>query len=139
MYNRNLYLCGRFSLDAMLKGIVTVLMLVVSNCLMTLAWYGNLKFDFGRVFPKWGLFGIIIVSWGIALLEYFFMIPANRIGFQGNGGPFSMMQLKVIQEAITLIVFAAMSILVFKGDPLKWNHFAAFICLVMAVYFVFKG
>jgi len=123
----------------MLKGIITILMLVVSNCLMTLAWYGNLKFDFGRVFPKWGLFGIIIVSWGIALLEYFFMIPANRIGFQGNGGPFSMMQLKVIQETITLIVFAAMSILVFKGDPLKWNHFAAFICLVMAVYFVFKG
>ena len=86
----------------MLKGIITILMLVVSNCLMTLAWYGNLKFDFGRVFPKWGLFGIIIVSWGIALLEYFFMIPANRIGFQGNGGPFSMMQLKVIQETITL-------------------------------------
>jgi hypothetical protein len=123
----------------MFKGLVTIAMLIVSNCLMTLAWYGNLKFDFGRVFPKWGLFGIIIVSWGIALLEYFFMIPANRIGFQGNGGPFSMMQLKVIQETITLVVFAAMSILVFKGDPLRWNHFAAFICLVMAVYFVFKG
>ena len=123
----------------MFKGLVTVLMLIVSNVLMTLAWYGNLKFDFGKVFPKWGLFGIIIVSWGIALLEYFFMIPANRIGFQGNGGPFSMMQLKVIQETITLIVFSAMSILVFKGDPLRWNHFAAFICLVMAVYFVFKG
>ena len=123
----------------MLKGIVTIAMLIVSNCLMTLAWYGNLKFDFGKVFPKWGLFGIIIVSWGIALLEYFFMIPANRIGFQGNGGPFSMMQLKVIQEVITLVVFATMSILVFKGDPLRWNHFAAFICLVMAVYFVFKG
>lgn len=123
----------------MLKGIATVLMLIVSNVLMTLAWYGNLKFDFGKVFPKWGLFGIIIVSWGIALLEYFFMIPANRIGFQGNGGPFSLMQLKVIQETITLIVFATMSILIFKGDPLRWNHFAAFICLVMAVYFVFKG
>ena len=123
----------------MFKGLVTIAMLIVSNCLMTLAWYGNLKFDFGKVFPKWGLFGIIIVSWGIALLEYFFMIPANRIGFQGNGGPFSMMQLKVIQEVITLVVFATMSILVFKGDPLRWNHFAAFICLVMAVYFVFKG
>ena len=115
------------------------MMLIVSNVLMTLAWYGNLKFDFGKVFPKWGIFGIIIVSWGIALLEYFFMIPANRIGFQGNGGPFSLMQLKVIQETITLIVFATMSILIFKGDPLRWNHFAAFICLVMAVYFVFKG
>ncbi|MBR4772450.1 MAG: DMT family protein [Bacteroidales bacterium] len=123
----------------MLKGLATVLMLIVSNVLMTLAWYGNLKFDFGKVFPKWGIFGIIIVSWGIALLEYFFMIPANRIGFQGNGGPFSLMQLKVIQETITLIVFATMSILIFKGDPLRWNHFAAFICLVMAVYFVFKG
>ena len=123
----------------MLKGIATILMLIVSNVLMTLAWYGNLKFDFGKVFPKWGIFGIIIVSWGIALLEYFFMIPANRIGFQGNGGPFSLMQLKVIQETITLIVFATMSIVVFKGDPLRWNHFAAFCCLVMAVYFVFKG
>ena len=81
----------------MLKGLATVLMLIVSNILMTLAWYGNLKFDFGKVFPKWGIFGIIIVSWGIALLEYFFMIPANRIGFQGNGGPFSLMQLKIIQ------------------------------------------
>ena len=123
----------------MLKGIATILMLIVSNVLMTLAWYGNLKVDFGKVFPKWGIFGIIIVSWGIALLEYFFMIPANRIGFQGNGGPFSLMQLKVIQETITLIVFATMSIVVFKGDPLRWNHFAAFCCLVMAVYFVFKG
>ncbi|MBO4657710.1 MAG: DMT family protein [Bacteroidales bacterium] len=123
----------------MLKGLATVLMLIVSNVLMTLAWYGNLKFDFGKVFPKWGIFGIIIVSWGIALLEYFFMIPANRIGFQGNGGPFSLMQLKIIQETITLIVFATMSILVFKSDPLRWNHFAAFFCLIMAVYFVFKG
>ena len=125
--------------NAMLRGLLTVLLLVVSNCFMTLAWYGNLKFDFGKVFPKWGLFGIILVSWGLALLEYCFMIPANRTGFQGNGGPFSMMQLKVIQETVTLIVFTAMSIFVFKGDPLKWNHLAAFFCLIMAVYFVFKG
>ncbi|MBR7026009.1 MAG: DMT family protein, partial [Bacteroidales bacterium] len=75
----------------------------------------------------------------IALLEYCFMVPANRIGFQGNGGPFSLMQLKVIQEVITLVVFTTMSILVFKGDPIKWNHLAAFGCLILAVYFVFKG
>ena len=113
------------------------MMLIVSNVLMTLAWYGNLKFDFGKVFPKWGIFGIIIVSWGIALLEYFFMIPANRIGFQGNGGPFNLMQLKVIQEVISLTVFSIIVMFVFKGQPLQWNHLAAFACLVLAVFFVF--
>ena len=123
----------------MLRGVTTILMLVVSNCLMTMAWYGNLKFDFGKVFPKLGLAGIILVSWGIALLEYCVMIPANRIGFEGQGGPFSMMQLKIIQEVITLTVFSAMSVWVFKEAPLNMNHLAAFFCLIMAVYFVFKG
>ena len=112
-------------------------MLIVSNVLMTLAWYGNLKFDFGKVFPKWGLFGIIIVSWGIALAEYFFMIPANRIGFQGNGGPFNLLQLKVIQEVISLTVFTIIVMFVFKGQHIQWNHLAAFGCLVLAVFFVF--
>ena len=121
----------------MLKGLATVLMLIVSNVLMTLAWYGNLKFDFGKVFPKWGIFGIIIVSWGIALLEYFFMIPANRIGFQGNGGPFNLLQLKVIQEVISLTVFTIIVMFVFKGQHIQWNHLAAFGCLVLAVFFVF--
>ena len=78
-----------------------------------------------------------LIFMGIALAEYSFQIPANRIGFNGNGGPFSLMQLKVIQEVITLIVFTIFTTVLFKGEALHWNHFAAFICLILAVYFVF--
>ena len=73
----------------------------------------------------------------VMLNEYLFQIPANRIGFIDNGGPFSLMQLKVIQEVITLIIFTIFTTVLFKGETLHWNHFAAFICLVLAVYFVF--
>ena len=73
----------------------------------------------------------------ISLSEYSFQIPANRIGFIGNGGPFSLMQLKVIQEVVTLIIFTIFTTVLFKGESLHWNHFAAFVCLVLAVYFVF--
>lgn len=121
------------------KAISTILLLLVSNTFMTFAWYGNLKFDYGKVFPKWGIVGIILVSWMIAFAEYLFMVPANRIGFKGNGGPFSLMQLKIVQEVITLTVFTAISIFIFKSDPLKWNHFVAFFCLILAVYFAFKS
>ena len=74
---------------------------------------------------------------GLALIEYCFMVPANRMGFSGNGGTFSLMQLKVIQEVITLLIFTLFSVLIFKGESLHWNHFAAFCCLIAAVYFVF--
>ena len=117
----------------MLKGLATVLMLIVSNVLMTLAWYGNLKFDFGKVFPKWGIFGIIIVSWGIALFEYLIQVPANRIGYT----VYSLPQLKIIQEVISLTVFTLIVTFVFKGEPIHWNHFAAFLCLIAAVIFCF--
>ncbi|MDE6422501.1 MAG: DMT family protein, partial [Muribaculaceae bacterium] len=80
---------------------------------------------------------VILISWGIALLEYFCQVPANRMGFHGNGGPFSLMQLKVIQEAITLTVFTVFTVVFFRGEQLHWNHFAAFVCLILAVYFVF--
>ena len=80
---------------------------------------------------------IILLSWGLALVEYCFMVPANRMGFIGNGGSFTLMQLKVIQEVITLLVFTLFSLLIFKGEALHWNHFAAFVCLIVAVYFVF--
>ena len=79
----------------------------------------------------------VLFSWMIALAEYSFQIPANRIGFIGNGGPFSLMQLKVIQEVVTLIIFTIFTTVLFKGESLHWNHFAAFVCLVLAVYFVF--
>lgn len=73
----------------------------------------------------------------VSLSEYSCQVPANRIGFLGNGGPFSLMQLKVIQEVITLIIFTVFTTVLFKGETLHWNHFAAFVCLVLAVYFVF--
>ncbi|MCH5245764.1 MAG: DMT family protein [Muribaculaceae bacterium] len=116
----------------------TIALLVVSNIFMTFAWYGHLKLQQMNVFTSnTPLYVVILVSWGIALLEYTCQVPANRIGFQGNGGPFSLMQLKVIQEVITLAVFTLFSVVVFKGEALHWNHFAAFVCLIMAVYFVF--
>jgi uncharacterized protein (DUF486 family) len=113
------------------------MLLVVSNVFMTFAWYGHLKLQEMKVISNWPLYLVILFSWAIALAEYSFQIPANRIGFHGNGGPFSLMQLKVIQEVITLTVFTVFTSFFFKGEALHWNHFAAFICLVMAVYFVF--
>ena len=90
-----------------------------------------------KVITNWPLYAIILFSWSIALAEYFCLVPANRIGFIGNGGPFSLIQLKIIQEVITLIIFTVFTTVLFKGESLHWNHFAAFICLVLAVYFVF--
>lgn len=117
---------------------LTVALLVVANIFMTFAWYGHLKLQEMKVFTSaTPLVVIVLVSWGIALVEYFFQVPANRIGYQGNGGTFSLMQLKVIQEVITLVVFTLFTVLFFKGETLHWNHFAAFVCLVLAVYFVF--
>lgn len=113
-------------------------MLVVSNVFMTFAWYGHLKLQEMKVIgSSTPLFVVILISWGIALLEYCFMVPANRIGYQGNGGAFTLPQLKVIQEAIALMVFAVFTVVFFKGESLQWNHAAAFLCLVAAVYFVF--
>lgn len=85
-----------------------------------------------------GLFAVIIISWGIAFFEYIFQVPANKLGYEGNGGPFSLMQLKVIQEVITLVVFVLFSILFFKSEAFRINHLYALVCLVLAVYFVFK-
>lgn len=115
----------------------TIALLIVSNIFMTFAWYGHLKLQEMKVISNWPLYGVILFSWAIALAEYAFQVPANRIGFQGNGGPFTLMQLKVIQEVITLIVFTLFSTILFKGETLQWNHLAAFVCLVLAVYFVF--
>lgn len=116
---------------------LTVLLLIVSNVFMTFAWYGHLKLDEMGVTTGWPLILIILFSWGIALLEYLVMIPANRIGFEGHGGPFNLLQLKVIQEVISLTVFTVVIMFLFRGQAFQWNHLAAFICLILAVFFVF--
>jgi hypothetical protein len=105
---------------------------------MTLAWYGHLKFDEWKWFSKLGLVSVVLISWGIALFEYFFQVPANRIGFKENGGPFSLLQLKVIQEVITLTIFTIFTLIAFKQETIRLNHIIAFIFLIFAVYFVFK-
>ena len=119
------------------KGLTTVGLLLVSNVFMTLAWYAHLKLQTAKVISSWPLYTVVLFSWGIALFEYSFMVPANRIGFDGNGGPFSLVQLKIIQEVITLAVFTVFSMIAFKME-LRWNHLAAFVCLILAVYFVFR-
>ena len=121
-----------------MKAIYTIALLVLSNTFMTLAWYGHLKFAEMKWFSKLGLVSIVLISWGIALFEYCFQVPANRIGFSSYGGPFSLIQLKVIQEVITLIVFVGFTLLVFKTETFRWNHLVGFSFLVLAVYFVFK-
>lgn len=120
-----------------MKVFQTISLLLLSNIFMTFAWYGHLKLQEMKVTTHWPLIGVILFSWCIAFFEYCAQVPANRIGFQENGGPFTLMQLKIIQEVITLVVFILFSTLIFKGQALHWNHLAACICLVMAVYFVF--
>lgn len=121
-----------------MNGIYTIGLLVFSNVFMTLAWYGHLKFAEMSWFNKLGLFAIILISWGIALFEYCFQVPANRFGFNGNGGSFSLVELKVLQEVITLIVFTVFTLLVFKNETFKLNHIIGFAFLILAVYFIFK-
>ncbi len=120
-----------------MKGLITIVMLVFSNIFMTFAWYGHIKLQQVKLIDSWPLFAVIALSWLLALPEYSLQVPANRIGFNGNGGPFTLMQLKVIQEVITLTVFTVFTVVFFKGETLHWNHFAAFLCLIAAVYFVF--
>ena len=111
---------------------LTIILLTISNLFMTVAWYGHLKH---RSAPLWE---VILISWGIAFFEYCFQVPANRIGSVENGGPFTMLQLKVIQEVITLVVFTVFLAVVSKKETLQWNHLIAFMLLIGAVYFVFK-
>lgn len=117
---------------------ITILLLVISNIFMTFAWYGHLKLQEAKIITSnTPLYIVILISWGIALLEYVCQVPANRFGFHGNGGHFSLMQLKVIQEAITLVVFTVFTVIFFRGETLHWNHFAAFVLLILAVWLVF--
>jgi len=121
-----------------MKGLYTIGLLILSNTFMTIAWYGHLKFKEMKWSESLGLLAIILISWAIAFFEYCFQVPANRIGFEGNGGPFSLMQLKVIQEVITLTVFVVFSLVVFKTESFRMNHLIGLVFLVLAVYFMFK-
>lgn len=120
-----------------MRAFLTILLLICSNVVMTFAWYGNLKIKEMRPSQDWPLYLIILCSWGLALFEYCFMIPANRIGSKITGGPFSLMQLKIIQEAISLIVFTLVSTQLFNGETLHWNHIVAFVLVLAAVAFAF--
>ena len=120
-----------------LNAIWTILLLIGSNVCMTFAWYGHLKLQEMHISDGWPLILVILFSWGIAFVEYCLMVPANRIGSNINGGPFSLIQLKVIQEVISLTVFTVLVTVFFKGQALQWNHLVAFCCLILAVFFVF--
>lgn len=120
------------------KAILTIVFLVISNIFMTLAWYGHLKFKEMSWFHGLGLWAIILISWGIAFFEYVFQVPANKIGFNENGGPYNLWQLKVIQEVITLTIFTIFTVVFFKNETFRMNHLIGFIFLILAVYFIFK-
>jgi uncharacterized protein len=106
----------------------TVALLIVSNIFMTFAWYWHLRE------PSRPLVFAILLSWGFALFEYIFMVPANRIGY----GQFTLTQLKIMQECITLVVFTVIALLLFR-EPLKWNYVVSYALIVAAVFFAFKG
>ena len=107
--------------------LTTIGLLILSNVFMTFAWYGHLKY---KAAP---LALVIVISWGIALFEYCFQVPANRIGY----GYFTGTQLKTIQEVITLSVFVLFSVF-YLGEPLRWNHLLGFALIALAVYIIFK-
>ena len=118
------------------KGLSTVGLLICSNLFMTLAWYGQVMFK--SKLERFGLIAIIFFSWLVAFFEYCFMVPANRLGSTEYGGPFSIWELKVIQEVVSLTVFAVIVLMIMKNEALRWNHLVGFACLVLAVFFIFK-
>ncbi len=121
-----------------MKGTYSILLLILSNVFMTLAWYGHLQFKNIPALKNLGLITVILISWGLAFFEYIFQVPANKIGFKDNGGPFSLFELKTIQEAVSLTVFTLITVYVFKTEKLAWNHLVGFLFIVLAVFFIFK-
>lgn len=120
------------------RSLITILLLIASNTFMTIAWYGHLRFKDVSFLKNAGLVTTILISWGIALLEYSLMVPANKIGSELNGGPFNMWQLKLIQEVISISIFIVFTLVFFKTDAFRWNHLVGFALLLGAVYFFFK-
>ena len=116
----------------MSKQLITILLLLIFNTFMTIAWYGHLKFK------NVGVFTAVFISWGIALLEYSFMIPSKKMGSSQDGNPFNMWQLKTIQEIISITVFVVFTLVFFKTDSLKWNHLVGFLFLLGSIFFFFK-
>ncbi|AYL96382.1 DMT family protein [Mucilaginibacter celer] len=121
-----------------MKALRTIGFLFISNTFMTFAWYGHLKFKEYAWGKNLSLIAIILISWGLAFFEYLFQVPANEGGFKENGGPFSLVELKTIQEAITLTVFMVFTTLLFKNEKLGWNHLVGFGLIVLAVFVIFK-
>ncbi len=127
-----------------MKALYTVGLLVVANIFMTVAWYGHLKFAPGTDAANASgrghipLVALILISWGIAFFEYCLQVPANRLGFTGDGGPFSLIQLKIIQEVVSLSVFTVFTLIVFRSETFRVNHLISFALLVGAVFFAFK-
>lgn len=105
---------------------------------MTFAWYGHLRFKDFQWAKNLPLIMVILLSWGMAFFEYLFQVPANRAGFQEEGGPFSLLQLKVIQEALTITIFMIFTTLFFKTEKIAWNHMVGFGLIMLAVFVVFK-
>lgn len=120
------------------KSLITIGLLILANIFMTFAWYLHLKLKTIPYFAKWGLFSIILFSWGIAFFEYLVQVPANRIGYTGNNGPFTLIQLKIIQEVITLFIFLIFTLLIFKTETIRWNHLVSMVFIIIAVFFAFK-
>jgi len=121
-----------------MRGLYTILLLIMSNTFMTIAWYGHLKLRTMSRFAAMSLFAVILLSWGIAFFEYSLQVPANRIGYKDNGGPFSLIELKVIQEVISILVFTGFTLIVFKNEQFRMNHLIGFVFLILAVFFIFK-
>lgn len=121
-----------------MRGLYCICLLLCSNIFMFFAWYGNLRFQSYPWFSRLSLPVIILLSWMTAAFEYSFMVPANRIGYIGNGGPFNLWQLKVIQEAVSLTIFTLLTLIVFKDETFRWTQVIGFVFLVLAVYFLFK-
>jgi uncharacterized protein (DUF486 family) len=135
MSRQNVFVTRNYS---KMRGLITIILLVISNLFMTLAWYGHLQWKDTSWLKHAGIWSIIIFSWGIAFFEYVVQVPANRLGFRENGGPFSFFELKTIQEAISLIVFTLFLIFVVKSEKLAWNHFLGFGLIILAAYVIFK-
>jgi uncharacterized protein (DUF486 family) len=121
-----------------MKGLSTIFLLIISNLFMTFAWYGHLQFQKIEWLRSVGLIGVILISWFIAFFEYLFQVPANRLGYNANGGAFSLVELKTLQEAISIIVFMLVNAMVFKDTGIQWNHIVGFILIVLAVFVIFN-
>lgn len=121
-----------------MKGIASIFLLIITNIFIFMAWYGPLKFKELKWIENKGMLVAILIAWVISFFICLFQIPANRIGYSGNNGPFSLIQLKLIQEVISLIVFVIFTLLFFKNETFRWNHAVGAVLLILAIYFIFK-